>query len=326
MTQQKKLEKIGKLYTTLCTFNCFTSGFLDLEHRKLTGAVMAAGWYRQQTKQAVKALEKSCNDFLRKSTSHRMGMAHFRDVIGYWIKDYSKEHGRELMDTLAAQAYNNVKSEWTMFQATCSNFIHAKMNDTAEAKTVAIHALIINGIANITLTANKIFVEECERQLQRSGIPVNNEEILLMKSIIRQTDMLTRPHFAKMEESPKEFAHCQVTLKSLSEALFDKNEKSCNQAINDYEMRYVLYYAQRTIDIYCQGKKLPRELYAELVRLMGNHTLLLLKEWKAMSRWQWAEDADLIDKEEDLSARLSQGENEAKWTKKFIDTIKEKTS
>lgn len=322
--EQKTMNDIARLYTTLCMFNCFTSGFLDLEHRKLTGAVQAAGWYRQQTKQAVKSLEKSCQAFLRKSTAHRMSMDAFRDKCGYWLKSFQAEYSREMMDTLAANAYDNVRGEWTMFQATCSNFIHARMKDTEEAKTVTLHALLINGLANITLTANKIFVQECERQLRRSGFPVNNEELTLMKNIIRQTDTITRPHFEKMPESPSEFAHCQATLKALSAALFDKNEKACNLTVVAYEMRYVLYYVLNSIEIYRQGEKLPRPLLDELTSLMGSHTLLLLKEWKNMSRWQWDPDADIVDKEENLTVRLAAGDQTVRWTKELINQIKEK--
>ncbi|MBR5774718.1 MAG: hypothetical protein IKY42_00450, partial [Bacteroidaceae bacterium] len=178
MKNKNVMEEISRLWTSLCMFNVFTAGFLDMEHRKLAEAIEAAGLMRHENKRAVRTISEQCSQYLNRTHGQRMEMESVKAVAGFYIPRYVREQGRQVMEELASKGYQNVNSEWTMFQATVNNFLYRIMkNDSEEMKDVARRIIQVNGLANITLTANVIFTEECKKMTGRTGMPVNNAEI-----------------------------------------------------------------------------------------------------------------------------------------------------
>lgn len=315
-------QKICNLYTSLCLFNAFTSGFLDMEFRKLEEALMAAGVYRQKNKRAMNAIREHCRKFTTLATRHRMEMKAMRAVAGYWVDDYIRQTGREMLEGLSARAYDNVRGEWTAFAATVSNFLHRVMKDESEeTKEVARRIMHVNGIANITLTANVVFANEVQALMARSGMAINHGETAAMKGIIRMTGELSTMNLRHVDYDPKLFEPCQQTLQRLSEVLFDKNETQCNTSFAESEMQYILQYAVRATEEYRTRGFLPERVREEVFGVMGNRWMLLLKEWKTMSKAEWPEETDMRDKTDELTIMVAAQDKAARWTKEFIDNV-----
>lgn len=317
------MEEISRMWTSLCMFNVFTAGFLDMEHRKLAEAIEAAGLMRHENKRAVRTISEQCGQFLNRTHGQRMEMESVKAVAGFYIPRYTREQGRQVMEELASKGYQNVNSEWTMFQATVNNFLHRIMkDDSEEMKDVARRIIQVNGLANITLAANVIFTNECKKMTGRTGMPVNNAEIQAMRAIIKATDMLSVKLLGYVDNDPKIFEPCQKSLQRLSEVLFDKNETQCNKTFSANEVKYLLQYAIWAVDEYRKEGQLPKGVKDEVFGVMGGRWLLLLKEWKAMSREEWPEGTDNEDKVDELTVRVAAQDKRARWTKEFIDNIK----
>ena len=317
------MNEIGQLWTSLCMFNVFTAGFLDMEHRKLAEAIEAAGLMRHENKRAVRTISEQCSQFLNSTHGQRMEMKNMKAVAGFYVPQYVRKQGRQVMEELASKAYQNVNSEWTMFQATVNNFLHRIMKgDSEEMKDVARRIIQVNGLAHITLTANVIFTNECKKMTGCTGMPVNNAEIHAMRAIIKATDTLSVKLLGYVDNDPKIFEPCQKSLQRLSEVLFDKNETQCNKTFSANEVKYLLHYAIWAVDEYRKGGQLPKGVKDEVFGVMGGRWLLLLKEWKAMSREEWPEGTDNEDKVDELTVRVAAQDKRARWTKQFIDNIK----